>query len=90
MNWYRKIKSFVEDEDIDELTKSKWISVDSSFIEAIAYYEPLELLEVLLKNGRQYSFVDIPKDTFNDFFKAPSKGKFFNNIKQNYENKDKK
>ena len=77
MNWYKIAKEILED---DEFSKSKWKKVDSSFIDAIAYYKPLRLLEVKMKNGKQYSFGDVPIETFENFMNAGSKGSFFNDV----------
>ena len=82
MNWYRKAK---KEEDIDDIFPSKWKEVDSSFIDAAAYYEPLGMFEVKFKNGTEYSYRDVPKDVFDEFMKSPSKGEFFNRvIKEKY------
>jgi hypothetical protein len=85
VNWYRRAQTEITDEDIEEFGKSKWIPVDSSFIKSVAYYEPLGMFEVLLESGREYSFADVPKKTFDAFMQATSKGRFFNEvIKKNY------
>ena len=72
-------------DDKKEPAKSKWIQVDSSFIEAVAYTESLEYFEVKLKKGgSKYLFQNVPKEVFDDFMKAPSKGVAFNKIKKKY------
>jgi len=80
MNWYKKAKSGLSDEDFAEITKSKWIDVDSSFIDKIAYYEPLEILDILLKSGKEYSFKNVPKKIFDAFRRSGSKGQYFNKV----------
>jgi len=83
MNWYKKAE--LSDDDFKEITTPKWISVESSFISDIAYYEPLKILEVRFKNGQIYGFGDVPKKVFEDFMEAKSKGEFFNKVvKKNY------
>ena len=84
MNWYRRAK--ITDQEIQELYKAReWKSVDSSFISEIDYHEKLFILDVKLKNGRTYSYRDVPKRVYNAFLNSDSKGEFFNkNIKKKY------
>ena len=93
MNWYRKARALSEEDEkelIEELDKPKWIPVESSFISGAAYFEPLSLLEVKFKNGKEYIFDGVPKKVFEDFISAKSKGEFFNRvIKKNYGSKNK-
>ena len=66
-------------------TESKWIPVESSFIEAVAYYRPLKMFEVKLKNGSEYSYSGVPEIVYKNFMRAKSKGEFFNRaIKKRY------
>jgi len=82
MNWYKIALDFMTDEEVAEIAKSKWIPVDSSFIQDVAYYEPLGMFEVRIKgrDGRlaEYSFRDVPRKVFERFMQAESKGTFFN------------
>lgn len=55
----------------------KWNTVDSSFVEAIAYDEPENELYVTLTHG-SYVYQGVPSHVFDDFLKAESKGTFFN------------
>ena len=81
MNWYKR--ALKEDKGFPE--GDKWIPVESSFISHVAYYEPLKMFEIKLMNGQTYSFSGVPKNTFNRFMKAKSKGEFFNKvIRPNY------
>ena len=89
MSWYMKSKSenlniFAKDEEFG--ARDKWINVDSSFISKVAYYEPLEMFEIKMKNvNREYSFTGVPKEVFEAFMEADSKGTFFNKeIKNKY------
>lgn len=78
--WYKKSKKEITEEDLDEFTRSKWIPVDSSWITDVAYYEPLGMLEIRVKNGLEYSFPNTSKSVFRNLMKAKSKGKYFNRI----------
>ena len=70
----------ISDEDFNAITKDKWIPIhDSSFIGAIAYYEPLGILEVKI-GGTVYIHEGVPKRVFDKLMKAESKGKFYNDI----------
>jgi hypothetical protein len=62
----------------------KWIPVESSAIRAVAYYEPLGMLEFKLKDGQEYSFRDIPKEEFDALMASPSKGRFFSDLVKTY------
>lgn len=74
-NWYLK---HIEDEP--ELPKSPWVDVESSFISAVAYFPLAGVLEIKLKSGNKYTFMDVPQDVYDAFIKAPSKGVFFNKV----------
>lgn len=74
-----------EDFDIVETFGSKWIPVSgSSAIKAVAYFEPLGMLEFKMANGREYSFRDIPQAEFEAFKAAESKGKWFSAFVRRY------
>jgi hypothetical protein len=88
MNWYKTAKAH-EDlslEELNEIVKPKWINIDSSFIDQVAYSEAARIFEVKLKNGQVYTYKGIPRKVWKDFMKSESKGKFFNAIiKQRYD-----
>ena len=89
MNWYKKAQVEIADDEafIEELAKSKWIPVNSSWISDVAYHEGLRFLEIRLNNGKEYLYPDIPKKVFEDFMQAKSKGEFFNRIiREKYRN----
>jgi hypothetical protein len=70
----------ITEEELEEFSREKWIPIhDSSFIDAIAYYEPLRKLEVKI-HGKEYIHDDVPKRVFKNFMKAESKGKFYNDV----------
>lgn len=95
MNWYKIAKKeifeiFNETPEEDQFGgKDKWTSVDSSFITDAAYYEPLGMFEIKMKNGKEYSFAGVPKKIYEDFMASSSKGSFFNRvIKERYVGKE--
>ena len=83
MDWFKKAQE-------DEFSSPRWINVDSGWIDAVAYYEPLGMLEFKLSNGKEYSFKDVPIKVFEDFMSAESKGRSFNKIKKEYQLKNSK
>jgi hypothetical protein len=73
MRWYKIAK------------KRKWRQVDSSFIRAVSYASSTHTLSIRLKGNAIYTFKDVTKDTYKDFLKSQSKGRFFNkHLKDNY------
>lgn len=84
LNWYEKSKKIATSEmsikDIEEISQSKWIPVESSFITDVAYYEPLGMFEIKLKDGHEYSYAGIPKDIFDEFMGSESKGRFYSKV----------
>ncbi|MDP2946641.1 MAG: KTSC domain-containing protein [Nanoarchaeota archaeon] len=59
--------------------------VDSSNIGSIGYDEPNEILEIEFKSGGVYQYWSVPKQVYESFMGAYSKGQFFrDNIKENY------
>ena len=84
-NWYKIASKPSIDEDLAAFDKSPWVSVDSSWLDAIAYYELAWVLEIRLKNGKRYSFMNVPPEVYEAFLESPSKGEFFNSVvRQNY------
>ena len=80
MSWYKKS---ITQQDIEEFTRPKWIPVDSSFIAFVAYYKPLQIFEVKMKNGKEYTFNKVPEFIYEGLMLAPSKGEFFNRVIKN-------
>jgi len=85
VNWYKKSQTSFDDFE----TESKWIPVESSFITDVAYHEPMKLFEIRIKDKinkiHEYTHTDVPKNVFEDFMRASSKGQFYNAvIKKNY------
>lgn len=52
--------------------------VDSSNIEAIGYDDDTLELHVRFLNGGYYIYHDVPRQTYDEFMAAPSKGSFLN------------
>ena len=52
--------------------------VDSSNIEAIGYDETSQELHVQFLSGGKYVYYDVPRELFDAFMAAPSKGSFLN------------
>lgn len=87
-NWYQNFltaSSAIDSIDDFSLYKDPWVQVVSSFIDAVAYFETAKVLEIKMKNGKRYPFFGVPKDVYEAFLAAPSKGNFFTKvIRQNY------
>jgi hypothetical protein len=86
-NWYKKATIIEATEGFDDRSDdsynargSKWTSLDSSFITDVAYNENLEMFELKMKSGHEYSYSGIPKGVYDDFMASDSKGKFFNSV----------
>lgn len=86
-NWYKISEgSNSTDELIAQLDINKWVTVSSSFIEAVAYHKLAEVLEVKLKSGKIYTLLDVPEEIYKKLLLSPSKGTFFNQIiKRNFQ-----
>lgn len=56
------------------------IYVDSSNVEAVGYDETEMQLHVQFLSGSLYVYFDVPKEVFDDFMAAPSKGSFLNRV----------
>ena len=79
MNWYKKAQELPNNDDLDIL-EDKWVPVNSSWITHVAYYEPMGYFEIKLKNGKEYTFEDVPISVYRDFMRSRSKGEFFNRV----------
>lgn len=54
---------------------------DSAMLKSCEWNSTDNELEVTFKNGRSYTYVDVPKTTYDDLVNAPSAGREFNRIK---------
>jgi len=78
--YYTKIKNIINMSWYKIAQEAEWVNVDSSCIDAVAYYPSVNLLDLKFRGGREYTYIDVPKTTFENFLDAESKGKFFNDI----------
>lgn len=61
-------------------------NVHSTMISKVKYNEEEKILTVVFAKGGSYEYKDVPKQIWNDFFDADSKGKYFlGNIKDKFE-----
>lgn len=101
MNWYKKAilelsreeRDKINDDFIKELSEEylkTWTPVDSSFVHEVSYNENSRILRVKIRSQgtiRTYKFINVPKNVYDNFMSAPSKGNFFNNIiKRKFDN----
>ena len=82
MTWYKIANEDISDADFIASLKDPWEKVQSSFIEAIAYFPIPRALEVKLKDGNKYTFIGVPERIYQEFKNATSKGSYFNKIRQ--------
>jgi len=92
ISWYKRalkidledpMAAWADDWEPEEATPKDgkpWVEVDSSFIDAVAFYPIAEVLEVRMQNGKVFTLMGIPKGIYESFLKAPSKGRYFNKI----------
>ena len=52
--------------------------VESSAIARVDYDAAAQLLRVRFMSGRRYRYEDVPREVYERFVAAPSKGQFFN------------
>ena len=89
-DWYKLAEKQSKEDKNEAFFKKyfddeKWIPVESSWLSAIAYHELAHVLEIKLTNGQEYTFMSVPKNVFEGFLAAPSKGVFFNEVvRRNY------
>lgn len=55
----------------------KWVAVESSFIEAVAYESDEEVLWLRFHNGRRYKYWEFPEEVYGELLAAESKGQYF-------------
>lgn len=83
-NWY-KISREITEEELANFADPKWERVESSVIDEIAYHPMARVLEIKFKNGRVYTYMSVPPETYQNLKNAESKGRFFNeHIKHDY------
>ena len=52
--------------------------VESTLVRAVGYQRRSKTLEVEFQSGEVYQYSDVPERVFEEFWKAESKGKYFN------------
>ena len=61
-------------------------TVTSDVIHAIGYDEETSVLEIIFNSGAIYQYRGVPRQVFDEFMHAESKGNFFqNNIRDEFE-----
>lgn len=61
------------------------VPVSSSNIASLGYGEEAEVLEVHFLTGETYQYEGVPKEVYEEFLAAPSKGKFFHaSVREEY------
>lgn len=53
-----------------------WTTVSSTNISKIGYDEVLSELSVVFNNGRTYTYLGVPRNVYQEFLSASSKGSF--------------
>jgi len=56
---------------------NEWQALMSSNLSSVRYDADERVLEVEFTSGTQYSYSDVPQETFDDLLTADSHGKFF-------------
>jgi len=60
---------------------------DSAMLASCEYNSVDKELTVTFKNGRDYIYVDVEKQIYDDLVDAPSAGRYFNSIKSQLKQK---
>lgn len=60
--------------------------VESTTVRSVGYQRRSRILEIEFQSGVVYQYVDVPARVYEEFWKAESKGKYFNSeIRDEYE-----
>lgn len=60
---------------------------NSSMLSDCTYNDESEELSVTFTNGKSYTYIDVPRRTYDELIEAKSAGKYFNLVKQNLKQK---
>lgn len=61
-------------------------TVESDVIHAIGYADDVSILEIIFNNGSIYQYRNVPREVFDQFMSADSKGNYFqDNIRDEFE-----
>ena len=52
--------------------------VDSTTVRSVGYERKRKILEIEFQSGAVYQYVDVPARVYEEFWKAESKGQYFN------------
>jgi predicted nucleic acid-binding protein len=52
--------------------------VESTTVRSVGYQRRSRILEIEFQSGAVYQYVDVPARVYEEFWKAESKGKYFN------------
>lgn len=64
--------------------KHKYYFMQSAMLSACEYDDESNELTVTFANGKDYVYEDVDKGTYDNLINAPSAGKYFNSVKQNF------
>jgi predicted nucleotidyltransferase/8-oxo-dGTP pyrophosphatase MutT (NUDIX family) len=70
--------------ELDAEYRDKWTPVESSAIREVAYFELLGMLEFKMRDFREYSFAGVPREEYEAFLAAKSKGRWFADFVRRY------
>jgi hypothetical protein len=54
---------------------------ESKMLSEASYDSDKQELSVTFSSGKEYTYIDVPKETYSDLINAPSAGRYFNAIK---------
>jgi len=61
-------------------------TVESDVIHAIGYDDEISVLEIIFNSGQIYQYRNVPREVFEQFMQAESKGNYFQeNIRDEFE-----
>lgn len=60
---------------------------NSSMLKDASYNDETEELTVTFTNGKSYTYIDVPRRTYDELINARSAGKYFNLIKKDLKQK---
>ena len=64
---------------------AKRLEVESNYIRSVGYESSSQVLEIEMRRGEIYQYLDVPPEVYTELMKAPSHGRYFNaNIKEAY------
>jgi hypothetical protein len=64
---------------------AKRIEVESNYLRSVGYDASSQVLEIEMRRGEVYQYLDVPTEIYTELINAPSHGRYFNaNIKESY------